>query len=281
MRRSIAIFMVLFFIIALFGVVAKLFEIYNSYTSNNFGRVINQNSLLIRDVKNILENVEINSSDQLEEILISFPFSSKDGDFRGVIDINLVSNRININNYLKKKSINRAIDNFLTLLFDKYEINDPIFLKDIFLDTLDKDLEERSGFSEIKLEDSNFVNGYIDKNVLLKIIEYYYKKSEDDNIYKIPWDRLITFYDTPAYCSFVDKEIMEVLGYEKSCIEIIENPKFKKKLEKLGIISFTKNRPIIISLEIDYILEDSNDRFFVYYDLNKKRIIGIESSPTY
>ena len=279
MKKGVALFFTFIFIIIIFAIANEVFRIYKNYLAKNYAQIINQNSIFILNIKNILKQIDINSSDDLKNVLTSFPLFSKEGDFRGLVKVSIESNKISINNYLENNKINKNIDNFLDLLFEKYEILDPLLLKSIILDTLDSDNKERVGYSEIKLEDNYFPNSYINKEILKKIINYYYKKSEDKNVYKIPFDKLFTFFKTPAYCEFLNKEILNILGFDKSCKEIIKDN--KNVLEKLDIISFNKTRPLILKIDINYVLNKNEENLKIFYDINKKKVVRIENSILY
>ena len=280
MKKSIALLSVLLFMLLLFGVVASIFSIYQKYSNNNFANIINQNSELISDVKNMLKKVDINSSESLKNILTTIPFSSNNGDFRGIVNVSLISNRINLNEYLKDNKINPAIDYILDKIFEKYEISDSMFLKNLILDTLDSDVNEREAYSEIKFFDKTFPNGYINKKILKKILDYYYKKRDDKSVYKIPWDKYFIFLSihTPIYCEFVNKNILDVLNVEN---DVCENLKKSKIANKLDIISFDKNKTLILDLNISYILNNQEEKMNIIYDLNQKKVIDIESYPLY
>jgi len=278
MKKSIALLSVLFFMIILFGIVNAIFLIYEKYSSNNFSNIINQNSELINNIKSILKKTDINSTDNLKSLLTTIPFSSKNGDFRGIVKINLVSNKINLNEYLQNNKINTSIDYFLDKLFEKYEIADPIFLKSLILDTLDKDNKERTEYSEIKLFNKTFPNGYINKKIFKIILNYYVKKTDDKNVYKIPWNDFFIFLNihTPIYCKFMNKKFFNIFG-ENSCKDLEKT----KIANTLDIIPFNKNKAIIISLDISYILNNQEENFNIIYDLHKKKVINIESSVLY
>ena len=279
MKKGVALFFTFIFIIIIFAIANEVFRVYKNYSTKNYAQIINQNSIFISNITNILKRMDINSSDDLKNVLTSFLLFSKEGDFRGLVKISIESNKISLNNYLKNNKINKNIDNFLDLLFEKYEIADPFLLKSIILDTLDMDNKERLGYSEIKLENNYFPNGDINKDILKKIIDHYYKKSEDKNVYKIPWDKLFTFFKTPAYCEFLNKEILNILGFEKSCEETMENN--KKTLEKLNIISFNRIKPLIVKIDINYVLNKNEENLKIFYDINKKKVIRIENSILY
>jgi len=278
MRKSIALLSVLLFMIILFGILNVIFLVYKNYTKDNFANIINQNSEIIFDIKKILKKININSTKDLKIILTSVPFYSKDGNFRGLVKINLLSNRINLNDYLKNNKINFSIDYILDKIFEKYKIADPLFLKSIILDTLDNDNKERNAYSEIKLFDKTFPNGYINKRIFKTILNYYFKKTNDGNVYKIPWNKFFIFLNihTPIFCEFMDKNLFNLFN-ENNCKKLEET----KIANRLNIISFNKNKTLIISLNIFYILNNQKEKLNLIYDLQNKKVISIESNILY
>jgi len=272
MKKSIALLSVLLFMFLLFGIVSSIFFIYEKYSKDNFANTINQNSELIQNIKEILKKVDINSTEDLKVILTTIPFSSKDRNFRGVVKVSLMSNRINLNEYLKGNQINLFIDYILDRIFEKYEIKDPLFLKSLILDTLDKDIKERNAYSEIKLFDKTFPNGYINKKILNKILKYYDKRRDDKNVYKIPWNKFFIFLrvHTPIYCEFINKEFLNFFNCQSS------------KANKIDLIyKYNKTKNLIIKLKISYILNNQKENFNIIYNLNTKKVINIESNPLY
>jgi len=277
-KKSIALISVLFFMILLFSIINIIFSVYKNYLNNNFANIINQNSELIKDITDTLKRIDINSSKDLESILTTIPISSKKGDFRGVIKVNLLSNRINLNEYLKNNTINPSIDLILNRIFEKYEISDPIFFKNLILDTLDNDINEREAYSEIKLFDKTFPNGYINKKIFKIILDYYYKKRNDKNIYKIPWNKYFIFLkiDTPIYCKFMNKNLFNL--FKNNSCSNLEKTKIAKGLD---IIAFNKTKNIIVNLNISYILNNQEEKLNILYNLTKKKVINIESNILY
>ena len=282
MRKSIALFLTLSFLIILIALLSSILAIYKKYSYTEEA-IYNQTSVLIKDVTSILSNIEINSSEDVEDILTSIPFTTNEGDYRGIIEIKPIFNKINLNEYLVKNKANPTIDLFLTNLLEKYEIADPIFFKDLILDSLDLDKEERSGYSEIALEDSNFKNAPLTFKRFEKILKYYAKKRDDNNIFKIPWKNLIFFtnVNTPLVCDFVDKNLTILFGIDKSLCEAIKDKDLHKKLEYLDIIPFNKKRSFWINIDINFSFQNSKNSLKIIYDLTKKKVISIESYPIY
>jgi hypothetical protein len=283
LRKSIALFLTLIFITVILAIVGSIIGIYKKISKNNFERDISQNSVLIMNVKNILDNVvkDLNKSN-IKKIYNSFPVINRDGDFKVLITIKPLLDKININEYFdknKKKYISLFLDNIL----DYYQIKDPIFFKALIEDTLDKDDIERVGNSEIRLKDKFFKNGKIyNYEHFKKILDYYAKYSEDKNIYKIPWKNLIWFGNKKSIidCDIINKNVAKFLGLvfdgKLGCKEL-KREENKEILNKFSIISFNKNISYLVDVEINY----TNQNLDIYYDINKKRIEHITSSFLY
>ena len=89
----------------------------------------------------------------MKKIFITFPLSDEKGNFRIIYNITPLSDKIDINSLLKLKGykyvINEKIDDYLTNILNFYKIADPVFFKDLLLDTIDKDKNEREVIKQI------------------------------------------------------------------------------------------------------------------------------------
>jgi len=282
-KKSVVLFITLSFLIVMMALLSSILAIYHNYSKTN-ENVYNQTDVLIRNITKDLSTLDVNSSDAVRTLLIQIPFSSNDGDYRGIIDIKPMFKKINLNEYLTNKKLNKTIDIFLNNILEKYEVADPMFFKDLLLDSLDSDEEEREGYSEIILNDNNFKNGTLTFTSFNKILKYYAKKRQDKNIFKIPWKKFIFFskQNTPLICDFVDKNLTKLLGVEEDNLcDAIKSDKFKEKLKNLDIIPFNKKRSFWVKIDTNFTLENSNNNFELIYDLTKKKVISIESHPIY
>jgi hypothetical protein len=154
----------------------------------------------------------------------------------------------------------------------------------LILDTLDNDDIERVSNSEIRIKNRFFKNGRIYNFLHFKqILDYYFKYTDDDYIYKIPWKKLIWFGNKKSIidCNIINRDVAKFLGliFEsnlecKTLNEISEN---KDILKKLSIIPFNKKISYLIDIEINY----SKQKMDIYYDINKKRIENIKSNFLY
>jgi hypothetical protein len=283
MRKSIALFLTLIFMIIILAIVSSIIGIYKKISKSDFEKDISQNSILIIDVKSILDNAinDINKSD-LKKIYNTFSISNKDGNFRAIIKIKPLLDKININEYFDKNK-KKYISIFLDNLLDYYQIKDPVFFKSLIEDTLDTDDIERVGDSEIKLKNKFFKNGRIYNYKHFKeILDYYVKYTEDNSVYKIPWNSLIWFGDKKSIidCDIINKNVAKFLGLvfdEKLNCKTLQREENKEILNKLSIISFNKNISYLVDIEINY----SNQNLKIYYDINKKRIKNIKSDFLY
>jgi len=257
MRKSVALFMTLSFLIVAFALIASIIKTYEKITSKNM-LFISQNSVIIKNSLNVLKNIEVNSSQELEKIIGTFPISSKDGSFRAFIEIKPI-NSININDFLKNKKIDKNIKRVIEFLAYNYDIKDTLFLEDLILDTIDKDYEERSPYSEIALQ-KKFQNGFIDKKAFNEILNYYISQTNDKNVLKVPWEKFFNFKITQLYTP--PKEI-ELLN--------------EKNETNFNIISIEKVKNFFVSIDINYSTQNIN----IIYDIKAKKVFDIENNPVY
>jgi hypothetical protein len=194
MRKSITLFITLIFLITAISIINIIIT---KISSLNKSYDFIQTSKIIQNIDKFLKKTDINTTIKLFDT--PFSFSSKNGDFQVFILINPICS-ININDYLKTNKINIDIDKVLDFLLEKYEIKDPVFFKDIILDTIDNDDIERSPFSEIKLNNQKFEDGKIyNINHLKKIVDYYIKKTGDTNIKLVPFKEYFNFFSRSIF----------------------------------------------------------------------------------
>jgi len=269
LKKSIALFAVLAFLIVVFALLNTIFKIYEDYSknSNNFY----QTTVLIKNIFDILNTIskDINETN-FKFIFTTIPISSKDGNFREVIKIKPLFDKINLNEYLQNNKINPSIDMFLNNLFEKYNILDPQYFKDLLLDSLDKDDLERSPDTE-KLNINSKIYNY---KQFQKIINFYAQKKNDKSIYKISFNKYIYFYPdkTPLICEILDKNLNNLLNIKNLDCKNLSNIN-KKILNDLDIITFKSAKIFFVKI--------STNEFNMTYDLKQKRIIKFENNPVY
>ena len=289
MKKSVVLLIVLGFIVVLLTISGYLLNIYNKYIhSNNID--ITQDRLIIKDIKSILDTNlrDINGSD-ITNIFIAYP-PIIENDFRLDIEISPIFNRININNYLINKKIDQNIDDMFTNLLSFYQVTEPILFKDLILDTLDLDTQEREGESEIISSNPNFQNGAIyNKKEFREILDYYATKAQDKSVYNIPWDKYIFFGKRSQKniidCNLIDKNLANFIGlqsnYDIITCKNIQNDDNKKILKAFNIQKFSHNIEYWINVDINYTKNSNKHNLTMVYDIKSKKVIKIEKSTIY
>ena len=281
MRKSIALFLVLIFVTVIIGIIGGIFTVYKEFSKDTFYKDISQNSVLIENVKSVLDEIskDINGSD-IKNLFHTFPISSKDGNFRALITIKPVFNRVDINEVSKNKYALKYLENILNY----YQVGDPLFFEDLVLDTIDLDKKERVGGSEIVLQKPFFKQGKIYNYKHFKeILDYYVKFTNDKSVYKIPWQKFFIFGNGNSIidCDLISKQVAKFLGLEYtneiSCKGLKEIENNKKIMQSLSIIPFNKKISYLIKIDIKY----ENEYLSFIYDINKKRIENITNTILY
>ena len=276
MKKSIALFFTLIFILLAFVIVAKIENVYQKFFNDTFYKDISQNSILIKNITSIIDNFtkDINDSTLFYQ---NFLITSK--DFNLFVQTKPIFDKVNINE-INKKEVQTFLDNIL----EYYQIQDPIFFKALLLDTIDKDKKERVEGSEIILTNQFFKQGKIYNYAHFKeILDYYVKKTEDKNIYSIPWRELIYFSDKKSIidCNILNKKVAKFLGLvfndKISCEELESFDENKKIMQNLSIIPYNKKIDYLIKVIIHY----SKQTITLIYNINKKRIEDIKTNFLY
>jgi hypothetical protein len=265
MRKSIALLSVLLFLTLIISILFTLFKLISKKQEQFFEYQIGENSLIIKNIQSTLKKLDLNSSDAVKLLCNNFPpISTKDGEFIIHLNIKPISGKLDINNYLKDGNISREFDQIFLKIAQNYNIADPMFLKSLILDTLDKDTTERSGYSEISLQNPDFQNGKIYTYDQLKtILDYYYKQTKDSNIYKIPWKKF--FYEgdgEKTFCDFLPLELKKILNIT-DCNEINSSiilPKYR------GENSF------FVKISASYVMYNKESNLSILYDVKEKKI---------
>lgn len=281
MKKSVALFLTLVFVISVIIIIGSVFALYEKFSDNTFYKKISQNSIIIRDInKSFFKLSDKINEKNIKYIFTSFLISSNDGNFRALITIIPLTNRVNINEVYK----NRYAKKYLQNILEYYQVLDPVFFENLLFDSIDTDKNERIGGSEIVLENPFFKQGKIYNYTHLKqILDYYANFTNDKNIYKIPWFKLFVFEkeNFPIDCNLISKKTAKFLGLKftqnVSCKSLKEYKENKKIMKNLNIIAYDKNVSYPILINVKYDTEELN----ITYDLNQKRIKDIKSNILY
>ena len=281
MKKAVALFLTLIFITIVMAILGGIFAIYQKFTKNTFYKDISQNSVLIYNTKSILDKLseDINGS-SVQSIFTTIPISSKDGNFRALITIKPMFDRVDINEINKNKYIKKYLENIL----EYYQIADPLFFEDLILDSLDLDKKERVGGSEIILKNPFFKQGKIYNYTQFKeILNYYSKIMDDKSVYKIPWRKLFIFGNGNSIidCNLMKKNVAKFLGLEYneniSCKSLETFAENKKIMQNFSIMPFSKKRDYLIKVNILY----NEENLSFVYNISKKRIENIKNNILY
>ncbi len=306
MKKGIVLLITLGFI----AVITALILWSLSITKERFDRVEdlhnqNQFNLLFADFSKMVQKFDINSSEKLQAFL-SFSFDSPIVDSKSGLmpgfRVHSLMDRLNLNAMLQTivesetnsskmdaaTLYNRAIEKFLR----RFDLSDPYLFEAILLDTMDPDLLERSGESEMAKQSINIRQGRLyDFDEIKKMEDYYYRQNSDSNIYKITqeeFDKYFYFGDPKVYGMFdcssehaivtmpliVEDEMQLGEGVDL-CQEA--NSEAMGKLKKIYNISqYSSKSKYLVRCTVILNRTDSREEISFDYDVNTKRISNIE-----
>ena len=283
-KKAIALIIVLGFIIVIISILASVYKIYDKYSNNNFEKSISQDLIIKKNIASILDKLSnnIKTDDDIKFLSKNYPNLIINDNLRLSIDIKPLFNRININNYNK----NNSIKFFMNNLLDYYRIyNADLFLA-ILSDSIDIDSKEKDYHSEIKVYNPYFQDGKIyDYNHLKMILDYYFKQTNDENIYKIPWKKLFYFYKIDYNyidCNLLNDEFLNILGIKKNskCDIILENLD-KQIIKNLKLSAFNHKKPFYFEIKIEYFFYNYKNILNLIYDIKTKKVVSFEKYPIY
>jgi len=279
LKKAIAILLTLSFILISISIMGSIFIFYKKITNSGFEYSIAQDSLIIQSIKNKMKKVNIHNENDLFKLILSNFYMKLDG-FEIYISFKSAFNKININKYIINNRVNPSMDFFMNMLCEKYNIKECDFLKNLILDSLDKDKYEREDKSEIILYEP-FIDGYIyNQKQFQKILNYYKKITEDSSINKVPWNKIFSFDAIYTDCNNISSDIAAILDSEPSCIDL-KNKFSKDFLQKLDIMPFNNKQHYYIWLYVKYIRYSKVHTFKILYDIKDKRIIKVEKHIIY
>ncbi|SMC10185.1 hypothetical protein [Nitratiruptor tergarcus] len=295
MKKSIVLLITLALIVAISSLIYIGFELVDKSAKTVEGKHnFLQSVSMINDIKKILEQnkKDINSTDGLD-LLFSMPIDLKAENITVHVEFSSAATGINPNNFVKTVNKKQLINSHYILLFDRILQNANVLNKELFLamieDTLDKDLEERFPGSEIALYDRRFAQGSIENfQKFQKIIEHYITLTQDGNINKIPWVKILGFFSKKIdfnyinpillhyMLPFLDKEALQKLTTDKEGVftkmkELHLSKEDKEELKKYDIAFYV---PVI---KVDLEIEERSNKSFAHfiYDLTTAKVKDI------
>ena len=295
MRKSIVLLITLALIVAISSLIAVGLHIVDDAAKKvEEKHFLIQTDTFVKNIASILaqKTGDINSSDGLD-LLFSLPIDLKTDEISAHIAFASAATGLNPNNFIKIEHNKTRLNPDYILLFDRILQSENVQNKELFIamieDTLDRDLQERIPGSEIALYDKRFAQGAIENYKKFQmIIDHYVLLSEDPNIYRVPWRKILSFYSKKIdfnYISplllkymvpFFDDETIKRLTTGKKMVfsnwkDLNIAKEYKDELKKYNIAFYV---PIIEGkLTIKQGGRKSFARFI--YDIQKKRIKDI------
>ncbi len=305
-RSGIVLMMTLGFI----AVITALVMWSVSISQSRFNKVVeideeNQFMVVFGDFTKMITKFDINSSESLELFLsmqippiveaktkIGLGFRAQ--SMMDKLNINyilhsLVEHETNTTNRYQDIYLRRPLEKF----FAFFSLSDPFLMIDFLLDTVDKDLVERGGFSEIAAEDFDFRVGKIyNFEHFKKITQVYYKQTKDTHIFNITKEKFEKYFyfgepkDPPLLdCSspFV-LPAMELITEDELVITqetdfCQEANRTLKTLNKIYNISqFENKKKYLVKCTLNLDTENGLREISFVYDVKEKRISNIDKN---
>lgn len=286
MKKGIALLITIGFLTILTALIGYMFSIsQKSFDEVNKTETINQSSIIFADVKAILDSYvkKVKDSEDLDIFLAGIPpFYDQKSKLTLHVGIESLSNKININSLLVKKKVNKHIENFIKNICETYNILDPSFLVALILDTIDDDETSRQALSEISIENIKFSNSrVVDMNHFEKIVDYYAQTTQDTNIKRVPWGKLIYFGDkqkTNIDCDRLSKELVNVLRLQVEDFfgcDSLENEESKKIAIDYSLKPYNKNISYFVQVTILYEIDSIEDNISFDYDIKTNEVSNV------
>ena len=286
MKKGIALLITIGFIAILTALMAYMFSISNS-TFENIENLEskNQNFIIYKDIKTILDEraKNLKSSEGLSVFLLGIPSTfDKKTKLRLSVELQSLSNKVNINSIIIKNKQDVSIISFLKRVCEQYNVLDVTFFTNLVLDTIDEDSLSRGAMSEINQENIKFSNGRIvGKEHFDALINYYANKSGDTNILDVPWEKLIYFgalSKSTIDCNRMSEELIVTLLQSNesftSCEEI-NTPKAKELAKQYNLKAFSPESSYFVLATVMYELDKRANKLSFMYDIKTKEVNGI------
>ncbi len=231
---------------------------------------------------------QIKDADTLAFALkIPIIISDKKSNMQAFLKLNHGAKKFNINKLIKNGKINQPLYDLIYSIMNNYDISDSPFFMSLLLDAIDADNKQRVYGSEFThLEDTTLSDGGVmNYHGFKKILDYYAAFQNDGNIYKIPWSEIISFSGKKIDYNYLSPLVKASLEQNYGISEFNKNSLIYKDKD----LSLTREqKDVLKTLDIDYYVpvilcnfefhfEDKQAHVVFFYDLQSKRISGIET----
>ena len=241
-----------------------------------------QRSVSLQDVVRALDEKSeaIESSEDLETLFAPLP-PLTEGDVRVQVQISPLFDKVNLNNLFFHNKPDVHVSAFVERLAERYGVIDGSYLLALLLDTLDEDEEERAAFSEVRLKEKDFRNGIIaNEEHLREILQVYHLQTGDENVFKIPWRKLVYFGPRDSRfmidCERASEELLEVLGFEENADACVVGGENEARRSALMVQKFDKTFNYLITSDIILTQGEMEQHYVLSYDLKYNRVKHIK-----
>ena len=251
---------------------------------------LNQTNLLMHNIFQYIKAIELDEESIFYASKTSYPLDL--GDAKISINIDSAQKNININSMVTASIKNNIVADRFLFLLSNYKLKRAQYLLALLQDTVDKDSDDRSGDgSEIIIDYPTFRNGSIyNQHHLEKILDYYFIKTGDENIYNIPFEKMFSYENSSIDLNFISLEnlnllfpdangyTLKLLGRHVKIYEKLEDLPFDeyytKKLNKnaFGQPVSLKTENILVNITLKYKAQFVSKVNFEY-NLKAKKII--------
>jgi len=250
---------------------------------------LNQTNLVMHNIFEIVKHVNFDEDTIFYASKISFPLNFGSTDV--ILKVDSAQKYIDLNSMLRMTLKDDFLNGRFLSWLEDYKLENSQYFLDLLQDTIDTDKDPRSGDSEIIEEYPNFRNGAIySKSQLNKIIDYYYEKTGDEIVYKLPIYEMFSVDNQALDLNFASFKILEFVmddadSYLLKSItkhsEVYEKIKdlpfddtYKKKIKKglFGQRFTTKTELLDVDIKLTYKTHFKSHITFKY-NVNSKKII--------
>lgn len=259
MRKGVVMIMTLALILALTLAVLRSTTTTEKYLKNMSDTVFyTQLNRTFLDIFAIVKKMTSKVSDASSlKMLLSMPLvvSDEDSGLEGVLRLESDAGKFNINSLIDTNgSINQTFYDYIYATLKDHEVVDSLGFMNLLLDTIDKDSEARTNGSEfthtsvVKMTD-----GGIPNKKAFKIIEdFYATNNRDSNIYKVPWDKIITYTGEKVDYNYLTDENKKILEQEHD-VKFADNDDNYKVVESADDLDLDDDqKKVFKALKIDY-----------------------------
>lgn len=241
MKKSIVLFTTLLLIMALMGVIMLfLNSTKKAKDSISYEFALIQTNSIAKNLSYYLDGVEFDENTIYYGSKMPFLLTLNDSLVN--FQISSTHQYLNINTLATKmaKKNNDIYNNFINFLY-QYNIKDPEFFVDLLLDTIDKNSEEMNSGSgsEIVLTNPVFRNGKIyNQKHFNMILDYYHSVKNDEAIYKVPFNKLISFNSNSIDINFASPQLLDMIFYDADSYSLDKIKNHKQIYEELSDLPF-------------------------------------------